>query len=244
MLRAIREIQPTWVIGENVSGLVNWSGGLVFEQIQAELEAEGYEVQPYLLPACGVDAPHKRERVWFVAHSGSNRVTQKDYGWEKQIINNRQNLRDNINTVSDSKTFTNTGSEQLQERTQDNISKNREKNKTRLDNRIKRFVNFRITSNTGHIELQRGKFNGSLLQKREIEEQGGQLSRPICTTWENFPTQSPICSGNDGIPDRLDNITFPKWRNESIKGYGNAIVPQVALQIFNAINEFEQLTKY
>jgi DNA-cytosine methyltransferase len=69
MLRAIREIQPRWVVGENVLGLVNWSGGLVFHEEQADLEAAGYEVWPYLLPAVSVDAPHRRDRVWFVAYA-------------------------------------------------------------------------------------------------------------------------------------------------------------------------------
>jgi DNA (cytosine-5)-methyltransferase 1 len=59
--------------------------------------------------------------------------------------------------------------------------------------------------------------------------------------WESFPTQSPICGRDDGLPKELDGITFSKWRNESIKAYGNAIVPQVAFEIFKAINEFELL---
>jgi DNA (cytosine-5)-methyltransferase 1 len=57
--------------------------------------------------------------------------------------------------------------------------------------------------------------------------------------WSNFPTQPPVCGGNDGIPRKLDSITFSKWRNESIKAYGNAIVPQVAYEIFKAINAYE-----
>ena len=61
--------------------------------------------------------------------------------------------------------------------------------------------------------------------------------------WENFPTQSPVCNGDDGIPAGLDGITFPKWRNESIKAGGNAIVPQVAYQIFKAIQQYENLKK-
>lgn len=68
MLRAIREIEPRWVVGENVFGIVNWSDGMVFEQVQSDLEDAGYEVQPYIIPACAVDAPHRRDRVWFVAH--------------------------------------------------------------------------------------------------------------------------------------------------------------------------------
>jgi site-specific DNA-cytosine methylase len=71
MLRTIREIQPTWVVGENVRGLTNWNGGLVFDEVQADLEAEGYEVTPFLLPACAVNAPHRRDRIWFVAYSAT-----------------------------------------------------------------------------------------------------------------------------------------------------------------------------
>jgi DNA (cytosine-5)-methyltransferase 1 len=41
----------------------------------------------------------------------------------------------------------------------------------------------------------------------------------------------------------LDGLTFSKWRRESIKAYGNAIVPQVALQIFKAINLYENGAK-
>ena len=69
--RAIKEIQPDWVVGENVRGIVNWNGGLVFDEVQADLESAGYEVQPFILPASGVGADHIRERVWFVAHAGS-----------------------------------------------------------------------------------------------------------------------------------------------------------------------------
>lgn len=57
--------------------------------------------------------------------------------------------------------------------------------------------------------------------------------------WSRFPTQSPLCTGNDGISTELDGITFSKWRNESIKAAGNAIVPQVAYQIFKAIQTYE-----
>jgi DNA (cytosine-5)-methyltransferase 1 len=73
MLRAIKEIQPTWVIGENVRGLVSWGGGLVFHEVCNDLEREGYEVQPFLIPAASVNAPHKRERIWFVAYSDGAR---------------------------------------------------------------------------------------------------------------------------------------------------------------------------
>ena len=70
MLRVIREVAPRWVVGENVRGITTWSDGLVFEQVQAGLEAAGYEVQSFVLPAASVNAPHERYRVWFVAYAG------------------------------------------------------------------------------------------------------------------------------------------------------------------------------
>jgi hypothetical protein len=57
--------------------------------------------------------------------------------------------------------------------------------------------------------------------------------------FENFPTVPPICGGDDGLPEELDGITFSKWRRESIKAYGNAIVPQVAHRIFQSISDYE-----
>ena len=73
MFRLIQEISPDWIVGENVLGLVNWSRGLVFEEVQSDLEAKGYEVQPYILPAVSKNAPHRRDRVWFVAHSNGSK---------------------------------------------------------------------------------------------------------------------------------------------------------------------------
>jgi DNA (cytosine-5)-methyltransferase 1 len=52
-----------------------------------------------------------------------------------------------------------------------------------------------------------------------------------------LPNSIPVCDGDDGLPRELDSITFSKWRTESIKAGGNAIVPQVALQIFKVIEE-------
>ena len=59
--------------------------------------------------------------------------------------------------------------------------------------------------------------------------------------WRSFPAVSPIHRGNDGIPFDVDSlaISFAKWRNESLKAYGNAIVPQVMYRIFEAVEAIE-----
>ncbi len=60
--------------------------------------------------------------------------------------------------------------------------------------------------------------------------------------WQHFPSVSPIHRGNDGIPFDVDGLSIPfnKWRQEALKAYGNAIVPQVMYEIFRAIEEVEQ----
>ena len=195
MLRAIREIQPRWVVGENVRGLVNWNGGLVFEEVQADLENEGYEVQPFILPAAGVNAPHRRERVWFVAYSNE--------------CNDGRNARENEGT---------SGTERIQER-----------------NEIRQSVEssqvWRLAANPISDRFSEKKHRQTESRQHTKENKG--------CWWQDFPTQSPILCRNDGIPRELDSISFPKWRNESIKAYGNAIVPQVVYPIFKAIESYE-----
>jgi len=114
MLRAIREIRPRWIVGENVRGLTNWNGGMVFDEVQSDLEAEGYEVTPFLLPACAVNAPHRRDRIWFVAFKNTNengwrskQREEKSKEWEQwhtcsrnneRIRANNEEVRDAYNT--------------------------------------------------------------------------------------------------------------------------------------------------
>ena len=198
MLRTIREVQPRWVVGENVLGLVNWNDGLVFEEVQTDLEAKGYEVQAYVLPAAGVNAPHQRYRVWFVAYSN--------------LYNDKRKVG-NINGKE----------ERIPKEHREEYSPSREFSGT----------NIQDVTNSNEIGLSAKMENGKLGGKF------GFTKRDERDMWNSFPTQPPICGGDDGIPKELDGITIPKWRNESIKAYGNAIVPQVAFQIFKAINEFE-----
>ncbi len=209
MLRAIREIQPKWVVGENVFGIINWNGGLVFDEVQTDLETEGYEVQAYVLPAVSVNAPHRRDRVWFVAH----RHLHGQHGSNSKY--------ENAGTIAD------TNSGRLE----------RSETLRRDSEYVERKSGNGFSSDSGSKRLQRSKKRGSLRESREKSNQ--QPTRFFCPNWQSFPTQPPVCGGNDGIPRELDSITFSKWRNESIKAYGNAIVPQVVFQIFKAINEYE-----
>ena len=208
MLRAIREIQPTWVVGENVFGLVNWDGGLVFHEVQAELEAQGYEVQPYVLPAASVNAPHRRDRVWFVAHS-------INCGYSSQ--RNKISKENRIQKIS------------------------REKMESRQFNRTDISWNFTDTLRNGYEGREERKRSEKRPQPND--KQSKRCDKFSRANFEMFPISTPICVGDDGLSDRLDGITFPKWRQESIKAGGNAIVPQVVHQIFKAIEQYNELDK-
>lgn len=84
MLRAISEIKPVYIVGENVPEILNTEQGMVFEQICSSLEAEGYQVQPLHIPASGIGAFHRRERIWFVAYSEQNASSSRANDNKKQ----------------------------------------------------------------------------------------------------------------------------------------------------------------
>lgn len=246
MLRAIREISPDYVVGENVYGLLSWNDGLVFNEVQADLEAEGYKVQPVILPACGQNAPHKRERVWFIAYRASE-LQQGDEPGERGN-KRRENVQSEYwqtNTIQPGTmgengiiaNSYNNGQYGSQNGQSDN--KGNDNNPT-WANTIKQppgCCSSANDANTINTRLQGNERRGT-----HGERDRTQTFRPIAKqievpTWDRWPTQPPVCSGNDGISSELDGITFSKWRNESIKAYGNAIVPQIALKIFEAISK-------
>jgi len=66
MLRIIKEQKPTWVVGENVSGLVK----LGLDEILDEMEDQGYSTRTFNIPAFSVGAPHQRQRLWIIGHLG------------------------------------------------------------------------------------------------------------------------------------------------------------------------------
>lgn len=216
-LRVIREIRPTWVIGENVGGILTMvqpgteievgcqtslfdadnketilEEEFVVETICKDLEREGYSVQPVVIPACAIGAPHRRDRVFFIAHRSDAGIESLQRGRE--------------NGIHESRLSTYTDSERLQ--------------------------GFNVS-----------QWNDA--EEREIEERySKQYScdgrRALHTAaWQDFPTQPPVCSRDDGLSASLDGITFSKWRQESVKGFGNAIVPQVMYELFKAIEEIE-----
>lgn len=256
--RAIREIKPPFVVVENVTGLISWGNGVVFEQVQSDLESEGFEVIPFVLPAAGIEAPHGRHRIWFIAYSNRNDARRRGYGEVGQaprhvkiIKEKRQRIRPNIERtgcetiityadqfhgyisrlrtgeISQHKTST------IFVNTAEHTDKERRIQLNPSDFAAKSgFSSGRcdeIISNTDSIRLER------------VENTTAREIPIVRTDWSEFPTISPVCSGNDGFSSQLDGITFSSWRNQSIMSAGNSVVPQLVLEIFKAIDKFKKL---
>ncbi len=240
MLRAIREIAPRFVVGENVRGLTNWNGGLVFDEVCAELENLGYQVAPIVIPACAVNAPHKRERIWFVATNTKCKPTRSDRGTNNKAQGDvrRRNTGDVFGTLRGDGIVTDTKNSgcggRLCERCADGkrtIFQDKQGG-NQMGCEIEGCCRIGDVANTNGIGQE------STLQNGELERGRFGFTHER-STWDAFPSQSPICGGDDGIPTELDNITISKWRQESVKAFGNAIVPQVALEIFKAIERVD-----
>ena len=299
MLRAIREIQPDWVVGENVAGILSMvqpgsetalgreeslfgevdrkrilhRQEYVVETVCNDLEREGYFVQPVVIPACAVGAPHRRDRVFFIAHRADAGVKGMQRKWEDNILSGR--------TASDTDgKRCNNWSDNWQERPicYDQKRYSEENQSERTGRKRRTCENGSVASysqcpGSGQVqqEIQSEQSNGhsfdsnggewdapyssseglstlrfpTSIEKKKWENEDGCSVQPagnvrrasFAERWKNFPTQSPVCSRDDGISTRLDGIAFSKWRQESIKAYGNAIVPQVMYEIFQAIQE-------
>jgi DNA (cytosine-5)-methyltransferase 1 len=268
MFRIIREARPTYVVAENVRGLLSWNEGLVLDTVCADLEGEGYEVFPVVLPAASVNAPHRRDRIWIVAYrdDGLGKQSHQEVQPRGNAANdggadashaNGAGSRNAVRGDGDGTQEIGQGFEEF-ERGADGIdgdapnacgmgrqwrgseeAEGREGERTRVQ---------------PDVEGQSEGGNAAYSISYERPKRGRDSNRPkeakghsrLCDarsrTWENFPSVAPICGGDDGLPERLDGITFPKWRRESIKAYGNAIVPQVAYQIFQALEDSNRRT--
>jgi len=223
MFRAVREIRPKYVLGENVRGLTNWNGGLVLDQVCSDLESEGYGVESFILPALAKNAPHRRDRIWICAFRDTPNSTGA--GWSKLNTAKESSGQKQFNRSSDPNTNSQLF-EQGNDSTQEGWKDERQRAQSLGSNQYQHAI-----TNT-----ERLRSPGKEHRKEESRQHPKANTR---SWWKDFPTESPICSGDDGLPRDLDGISFSKWRNETIKAYGNAIVPQVALELFQVIQKIE-----
>jgi len=191
MFRVIQLTKPKWVIAENVRGLINIQDGVVFEQVCTDLESEGYEVQPFIIPAVVVNAPHRRDRVWIVAHRKS--ITGE---WSESKRNSRRKSETEIRNGDSN--APDTGSNGYTQRHKE-------------------------TRGTECGSKQRGML--------EFKREDWELN------WRDVATSTCDVRVDDGLPVELDGfeLTKAKHRVERLKALGNSIVPQVVIELLQAI---------
>ena len=298
MYRAIDEIQPTWVVAENVAGILTMveqgevsevAGAanlfdalddlrgryelretFTLQRICTDLESHGYAVQPVLVPACAVGAPHRRDRVFIVArrveavsedtmHGGQLHRPNEEQGSER---NERHTCAgggericgeasrtvatdsDGCGSVSSrqSETSEGNGIDQLSQSDGQGVGC-ASSGHPRLSG-LSRPTAEDVINSERIRRAARSNDDGFSETSQQGERGKLEFGGADCPQnwWRGFPSVSPVHRGNDGIPFDVDRLTlsFGKWRTEALKAYGNAIVPQVMYEIFRAIEIVEQ----
>ena len=232
MLRAIRKIQPAWIVGENVNGLLSMvqpgeevkmgrtddlfeenyvyrtERQFTIDAICEDLAYAGYSVQPIVIPACAVGAPHRRDRVWIVARLNADTDCRRCAGrgsktYKREKVSKRASFFCNIERpcdVQDVANSANAGTESLQQGWKDRVSELGLTVDTKCERRVK------VGNEYGESEIS---------QEEECRAEQFSGTDSPQGWWRNFPTQSPVCRGDDGLPFRLLTLPFLSQNGEA-----------------------------
>ena len=286
ILRIVAHKRPTWCVFENVHGHI----ALGLDQVLADLEAEGYSTRTFIVPACGVNAPHRRDRLWIVGnaqHDGSSTakvggVNEEDArgASQGQIQTEqpsrtsgreddgslRQELADpnGIGRGGGNGTGRGIGERNVQSEEQGRSSVGREAERCGeprgedvadsegiIQDGIRGEANQVSDRGDTRLELERcgqrqfsggseqnvadtqseqstpddnGREQGAVSEPQQVQPRGSSSWGGRGCNWEIEPDVGRVAHG---IPRRVDRL----------KGLGNAIVPQIAMNIGLAIKE-------
>jgi len=225
MFRIIREARPHWVIAENVPGIVN----MELDQVLFDLESEDYTWETFIIPACAINAPHKRNRVWVVAYSISPENTPKHIQSFRYCKQKRRGIKiwGKVTRQSNGETDTD-GTSGCGKTVADN---------NQINGNISGFHTGAIpqqpearisVADSQEPGLSNGRQSG--IKTGQDEENGGMaftgFERCGGSWWAVEPAVGRVANG---IPDRVDRL----------KALGNAIVPQLAAVIMQGIKEVD-----
>jgi len=256
MFRIIKEFKPRWIIGENVRGIVSIQDGLVFETVCIDLESEGYEVQTFNIPAVGVGAPHKRERIWIVANSrcsirreqssrnsestgsGTFKETERSTDTSeitrpsertKTMANTNTRYSEQSNQEVQTRGNTVNSSSKDVANTNNNGSRKEKRNETiESSYKQKDRLSIRDGNDVANTNSERQQ---EQCRPKSIQEEGNELECSSSQSGGNFWDIEPdVGRVVNGLPGRVHRL----------KGLGNAIVPQIAEEIGRAIMKAEQ----
>ncbi|BAQ88726.1 putative DNA methylase [uncultured Mediterranean phage uvMED] len=264
-LRVVAETKPKWFVGENVEGIVNISNGEVLQQIQKDLEKEGFQVQCLIIPASGIGAWHQRKRVWIIGCNLSNSNNSGFKNRNKQYRGKQTQGEKGINSSSRSNIISNTNSrlsirenEEIQTKGNTiNSSSKDVSNTKKLRNggrsseecrnqqwefQPKEQKRSEVWSKVERRSSQNIQYtNNKRLQKSYLSKKSNEKSRIIskgCNDNTKFKTWWQTQSELCGVPNGI-SYELDKGRSNRIKALGNSIVPQIAYEIGKAIVDAE-----
>jgi len=215
MFRLIRECRPTWVVGENVAGLIR----LGLDEVLADLESEGYSTRTFNIPACSVGAPHLRQRLWIVAHSDSE--SEPDGSFDGNARQRQLGFEfGGGETASHGSDPDNDGSHREKKHKQ-----NSKHGETKLrDKQVCELGSMGKDVADSECKRERGRSTKSSGRKSRMEHwSGGECNRSE-EWWEVEPDVGRLV---DGLPNRVPQL----------RALGNSIIPQIAEKIGQAIKE-------
>ena len=225
IIRILQVSKPKWIIAENVVGLITIEDGLLIENCISSLEAEGYEIQSVVIPACAKNAPHRRSRIWLIGqltintNDTGNRTSKSNIDQEQQTIEQGWEKQSLFEPSRHDETMADTES-----------------------------IRCRGGSCKGCSDCKRqvlsterkGREVGSEVEgcsqscgtSRSVEQRVGDMADGISTG---------LLRHFDREPEHIPRVTKgEKDRAKKLKALGNSIVPQVAAEILLAIRISEE----
>ena len=257
MLRVISEIRPTWVIGENVPGIIN----LALDTVLSDLENQGYACQTFIIPAAGVDAPHRRERICIVGYSKHNGLSsteitgsveaasyneseRKNTTGESERAGKSESYEDVANTDCNGRSRQPSKPSEIRRNTDKInpiVSKNSDVSDTESTEckesmcswaRRSGFADSReIMADASRARLERPEQCKNDDRKVGRRTQSTTGTTPECSSNERgyWPTEPNVGRAANGIPSRVDRL----------KCLGNAVVPPQFYPFFRYIAKIE-----
>ena len=227
--RLVKELRPTWVIGENVSGHIKLGLDTVIE----DLESEDYSVRPFSISASSIGANHQRERIWIVAYSERNGflASEKQRSFEKTISNQSKGKNDTLNVERTSSVSETSSDVENSRRSQwpraelrgENENETREENANQHQRSSSPSSSDVANTNDERLQRQwqsRNQFTSNFNSSCESSDEGqGTMGQGW---WESEPNMGRVAHG---IPKRVDRL----------KSLGNSLVPQIPYYIGKTI---------
>ena len=243
ILQIVAQKRPTWCVFENVYGHIS----LGLDQVLFDLEAESYAARAFVVPACAVDAPHRRDRVWIIArnvgdtqHNGSPASAVKgksqetsdneSEGQSKASQSKRASQSRDSASMEGSTRADNVGDTDSQQRGATPKDRGLDLDRAVLDQRQGREETDapeRSGGNVAYTDSKRGRGGNAERENATPTRQSPRNQRDNARGMETWLPEPNVGRVAHGVSRRVDRL----------KGLGNAIVPQIAEQIAITIKQ-------